>query len=777
MGHPQDEILFQARITLGALFDFGKALKVKVAARNDADNGFPLNVVSHVFERVDGERACRLKHDPLDIEHFNQCGAKPVFADLKVCLVIECTQFLKGELAYFGNGCAIDERVNTLKSDWLACVLGRSEAGATSRLNKGIVGFAAEVGCDTSRQPPAAHGQNDKVWCLAELLFNFCGDCGLPHDDIICVKGWQEDTLLGLAISFGSGEGFIKKVTDEFDFDKLATKGLCLHDLLAGRCDRHKDPPAHAKVFAHESNALGVVARTCADKERRVGAAFHSVGHSVKRTANFVRAHRCEVFTFEQNVCAVDLGQVRIALERGGFKDSTEGLGDLAGGGLDVIHLVLFYHESPQSKGLRLQRRVKRATSRQTRQEEITMSAPKKVVLAYSGGLDTSIILKWLETEYGCEVVTFTADLGQGEELEPARAKAELMGVKDIYIEDVREEFVRDFVFPMFRANAVYEGLYLLGTSIARPLISKRLVEIAEEVGADAVAHGATGKGNDQVRFELACYALNPDIKVIAPWREWDLTSRTKLIDFAEKHQIPIAKDKRGEAPFSVDANLLHTSSEGKVLEDPAEMAPDYVYQRTVSPEDAPNEAEYIEVGFERGDAVSINGEAMSPATILTKLNELGGKHGIGRLDFVENRFVGMKSRGIYETPGGTVLLEAHRGIEQITLDSGAGHLKDSLMPRYAELIYNGFWYSPEREMLQAAIDKSQEHVTGTVKLKLYKGAATCVGRWSDHSLYSEAHVTFEDDAGAYDQKDAAGFIQLNALRLKLLATRNRRFK
>jgi len=406
-----------------------------------------------------------------------------------------------------------------------------------------------------------------------------------------------------------------------------------------------------------------------------------------------------------------------------------------------------------------------------------SVSAPKKVVLAYSGGLDTSIILKWLQTEYGCEVVTFTADLGQGEELDPARRKAELLGIKpeNIYIEDVREEFVRDFVFPMFRANAVYEGLYLLGTSIARPLISKRLIEIAEETGADAVAHGATGKGNDQVRFELAAYALNPDIKVIAPWREWDLTSRTRLIDFAEKNQIPIATDKRGEAPFSVDANLLHTSSEGKVLEDPAIMAPDYVYQRTVHPEDAPNEPEFIEIGFEAGDAVSINGEMMSPATILTALNEYGGKHGIGRLDLVEGRFVGMKSRGIYETPGGTVLLEAHRGIESITMDRGAMHLKDELMPKYAELIYNGFWYSPEREMLQAAIDASQTHVTGTVRIRLYKGAASCVGRWSDHSLYSEEHVTFEDDAGAYDQKDAAGFIQLQALRLKLIAMRNKR--
>jgi argininosuccinate synthase len=407
--------------------------------------------------------------------------------------------------------------------------------------------------------------------------------------------------------------------------------------------------------------------------------------------------------------------------------------------------------------------------------ERCPMSAPKKVVLAYSGGLDTSIILKWLQTEYGCEVVTFTADLGQGEELEPARKKAEMMGASAVYIEDLREEFVRDFVFPMFRANALYEGLYLLGTSIARPLISKRLIEIAEETGADAVAHGATGKGNDQVRFELSAYALNPEIKVIAPWREWDLTSRTKLIDFAEKNQIPIARDKRGEAPFSVDANLLHTSSEGKVLEDPAIEAPDYVYQRTVDPEKAPDTPEYVEITFEKGDAVAIDGEALSPATLLTRLNELGGMHGIGRLDLVEGRFVGMKSRGIYETPGGTILLEAHRGIEQITLDRGAAHLKDELMPRYAELIYNGFWFSPEREMLQALIDKSQEHVTGTVRLKLYKGSVRTVGRWSDHSLYSESHVTFEEDAGAYDQKDAAGFIKLNALRLRLIAMRNRR--
>src|ERR1700754_2990499 len=398
----------------------------------------------------------------------------------------------------------------------------------------------------------------------------------------------------------------------------------------------------------------------------------------------------------------------------------------------------------------------------------------KKVVLAYSGGLDTSIILKWLQTELGAEVITFTADLGQGGELEPARRKAEMMGIKDIRVVDVREEFVADFVFPMFRANAVYEGTYLLGTSIARPLISKHLVEIAKETGADAVSHGATGKGNDQVRFELSAYALNPDIKVIAPWREWDLTSRTRLIEFAEAHQIPVSKDKRGEAPFSTDANLLHTSSEGKVLEDPWDEVPDYVYSRTVNPEDAPDAPETITIDFERGDGVALNGEAMSPATLLAALNELGRRHGIGRLDLVENRFVGMKSRGMYETPGGTIYHLAHRGIEQITLDRGAAHLKDELMPRYAELIYNGFWFSPEREMLQAAVDHSQAKVTGTVRLKLYKGGVHVIGRKSPYSLYSEKVVTFEDDQGAYDQRDAAGFIKLNALRLRLLGRRDR---
>ncbi|WP_300530199.1 argininosuccinate synthase [Maricaulis sp.] len=397
-----------------------------------------------------------------------------------------------------------------------------------------------------------------------------------------------------------------------------------------------------------------------------------------------------------------------------------------------------------------------------------------KIVLAYSGGLDTSVILKWLQEEYNAEVVTFTADLGQGEELGPARAKAEAAGVSEIFIEDLREEFVRDFVYPMVRANAVYEGLYLLGTSIARPLISKRLVEIAHETGADAVAHGATGKGNDQVRFELGVYALDPDLRVIAPWREWDLTSRTKLIEYAESRGIDVPTDKRGEAPFSVDANLWHTSSEGKMLEDPSEEAFEMVYQRTLRPEDAPDQPEYITLEFEAGDAVALNGEALSPAKLLTALNELGRRHGIGRLDLVENRFVGMKSRGIYETPGGEILMAAHRGIEQLTLDRGAGHLKDELMPRYAKLVYEGFWFSPEREMLQAAIDKSQEFVSGEVRLKLYKGSVNVVGRSSPASLYSLEHVTFEDD-DVYDQKDAQGFIRLNALRLQLLAQRRRR--
>lgn len=405
------------------------------------------------------------------------------------------------------------------------------------------------------------------------------------------------------------------------------------------------------------------------------------------------------------------------------------------------------------------------------------MADVKRVVLAYSGGLDTSVILKWLQTTYGCEVVTFTADLGQGEELEPARKKAEMLGIKPehIFVEDVREEFVRDYVFPMFRANALYEGQYLLGTSIARPLIAKKQIEIARKVGGDAVSHGATGKGNDQVRFELSYYALEPEIKIIAPWREWDLRSREMLIAFAESHQIPIAKDKRGEAPFSVDANLLHSSSEGKVLEDPAIEAPEMVYMRTIAPEDAPDKATYITIDFEKGDAVAIDGEALSPASLLTRLNALGKENGIGRLDLVENRFVGMKSRGVYETPGGTILIAAHRGIESITLDRGAAHLKDELMPRYAELIYNGFWFSPEREMLQALIDKSQELVTGRVRLKLYKGNVTVVGRESPYSLYNQDLVTFEEGAVAYDHRDAAGFIKLNALRLRTLANRDRK--
>ena len=406
-----------------------------------------------------------------------------------------------------------------------------------------------------------------------------------------------------------------------------------------------------------------------------------------------------------------------------------------------------------------------------------TPSKIKKVVLAYSGGLDTSIILKWLQETYGAKVVTFTADLGQGEEIEPARKTAELLGIKkeNIFIEDLREDFVRDYVFPMFRANTLYEGVYLLGTSIARPLISKRQIEIARATGADAVCHGATGKGNDQVRFELGYYALEPSIKIISPWREWDFKSREDLIAFAEQHQIPVPKDKRGEAPFSVDANLLHSSSEGKVLEDPNEEPPPYVYMRTVAPEDAPDEATIVTIGFKKGDAVSINGTPMSPATLLATLNDLGRDNGIGRVDLVENRYVGMKSRGVYETPGGTILLDAHRAMESLTLDRDAGHLKDSLMPRYAELVYNGFWFAPEREMLQALIDKSQEHVEGEVRLKLYKGNVIVIGRASPTSLYDPELVTFEDDKGAYDQKDAEGFIRLNALRLRTLEMRNRR--
>lgn len=390
-----------------------------------------------------------------------------------------------------------------------------------------------------------------------------------------------------------------------------------------------------------------------------------------------------------------------------------------------------------------------------------------KVVLAYSGGLDTSVILKWLEEKYECEVVTFTADLGQGAELNDAKEKAQSHGVKEIFIEDLREDFVKNYVFPMFRANTLYEGKYLLGTAIARPLIAKRQIEIAHEVGADAVCHGATGKGNDQVRFELAYYGLDSNIKVIAPWREWDLDSRTKLIDFAEKHQINITKDKRGEAPFSVDANLLHTSSEGKLLEDPSVECPEDVYQRTISPEKAPDEPTYIEIGFFEGDPISINGNKLSPAEILTELNRIGGENGVGRLDFVENRSVGMKSRGIYETPGGTILLEAHRGIEQITLDREACHLKDELMPKYAELIYNGYWFSSERIMLQKLIDESQRNVSGEVRIKIYKGSAVVVGRSSEQSLYSLEHVTFEEDS-VYDQTDAEGFIKINALRLRL---------
>jgi len=397
----------------------------------------------------------------------------------------------------------------------------------------------------------------------------------------------------------------------------------------------------------------------------------------------------------------------------------------------------------------------------------------KKVVLAYSGGLDTSVILRWLQETYGCDVVTFTADLGQGEELGPARTKAEMMGAKEIFVEDLREEFVRDYVFPMFRANALYEGVYLLGTSIARPLIAKRQIDIALATGADAVAHGATGKGNDQVRFELGYYALKPDIKVIAPWREWDLNSRSRLIEYAERHQIPIARDKRGEPPYSTDANLLHISYEGKALEDPWVAPDEDMFTRSVAPEAAPDQATWVEIDFEAGDPVAVDGEKLSPAKLLTRLNELGGANGVGRADIVENRFVGMKSRGVYETPGGTILYAAHRAIESLTLDRGAAHLKDELMPRYAELVYNGFWFSPERQMIQSLVDESQKQVTGTVRLKLYKGSVAVAGRKSAKSLYKQDYVTFEADS-VYNQRDAEGFIKLNALRLRLLNLRGR---
>ncbi|MGV1893300.1 argininosuccinate synthase [Agrobacterium vitis] len=398
----------------------------------------------------------------------------------------------------------------------------------------------------------------------------------------------------------------------------------------------------------------------------------------------------------------------------------------------------------------------------------------KKLVLAYSGGLDTSVVLKWLQVTYGCEIITFTADLGQGEELEPARQNAQRLGIEDIRIVDLREEFVRDFVFPMMRANALYEGQYLLGSSIARPLIAKHLISIAQDVGADAIAHGATGKGNDQVRFELAANALDPSISVIAPWRIWSIQSRTQLIEYAQTHQITIPHDKLGEAPFSTDANLLHTSTEGKALEDPSVVAPAHVYQRTVDPIHAPDVPDIITIGFEKGDAISLNGENLSPAALLTKLNSLGGRHGIGRLDLVENRFIGMKSRGIYETPGGTILLAAHRGIESITLDRAAAHLKDEIMPRYAELVYNGFWFAPEREMLQALIDRSQDYVAGEVTVSLYKGQARVIARTSPYSLYSMDLVTFEEGSGSYDHHDAEGFIRLNGLRLKSWGARNR---
>ena len=401
------------------------------------------------------------------------------------------------------------------------------------------------------------------------------------------------------------------------------------------------------------------------------------------------------------------------------------------------------------------------------------MSKINKVVLAYSGGLDTSVIVKWLQETYQCEVVTYTADLGQGEEVEPARAKAEALGVKEIYIEDVREEFVRDYVFPMFRANTIYEGEYLLGTSIARPLIAKKMIEVANKTGADAISHGATGKGNDQIRFELGAYALKPGVHVIAPWREWDLSSRESLLAYCDKHDIHVEK-KKGKSPYSMDANLLHISYEGDILEDPWQEPEEEMWRWSVSPENAPNEPTYLELTYEKGDIVAINGEALSPATILANLNEVGGANGIGRLDIVENRYIGMKSRGCYETPGGTIMMKAHRAIESITLDKESAHLKDSVMPKYAELVYNGYWWSPERKALQALIDETQHYVNGIVRVKLYKGNVVVVGRKSEDSLFDEKIATFEDDGGSYDQKDAEGFIKLNALRLRIAAGKGR---
>ncbi len=663
------------------------------------------------------------------------------------------------------------------------CGKGGGQAGSAFGFDKaegGLRCIVAHVAGDTGGKPAPTDGQDDKVGRPAQLVKDFDGYRGLAFDHIIIIEGRQEMRAFFNTVKLRCGEGLVKIVANQDDFDIIAPKSAGLVDLLLRRGHRHEDGALNVKVTAGEGHSLGVISCRGADELTLIRVGGAHLSHGIIGAAQFVAADRGQVFAFQPNLGAILARQEVIPLQWRAREKVAQGAGGLAGGVGKLGHRQDVPHGAHLCKAWAHWLGLPFDTNpgnRESESQEAPMQKPKKVVLAYSGGLDTSIILKWLQTEYGCEVITFTADLGQGEELEPARQKAVLMGIKpeNIHIVDVREEFVRDFVFPMFRANALYEGLYLLGTSIARPLISQHLVRLAHEHGADAVAHGATGKGNDQVRFELSAAALDPSIKVIAPWRLWDLTSRTKLLEFAEANQIPIAKDKRGEAPFSVDANLLHTSSEGKVLENPAEEAPEFVYQRVVPVEQAPDKAEMVEIGFERGDAVSINGERLSPATILARLNEIGGKHGVGVLDLVENRFVGMKSRGLYETPGGTILLEAHRGIEQITLDSGAGHLKDSIMPRYAELIYNGFWFSPEREALQALIDKTQEHVTGTVRVKLYKGSARTVARWSDHSLYSEKHVTFEEDAGAYDQKDAQGFITLNALRLRLIASRNAR--
>ena len=803
----QNEVFLYAFKAHRALFDLWQALKVKVAARCDADHSATSNLIPEIFQSVDRQRSGRLKNDAFHVQHLKHCAADTILWRGKNMGRFCRSQRFEGQIPEPRHGCPVDKTIDLRERHRLSGSDRCSKAFsafrfdvAQSRPGRSLGKIAGQPG----REPAPAHRHDHKIRGLAELIHDLSRNRRLALNDIRIIKGRQKERALTGAEGLGRGEGLIKVIARQNNLDIAAAEHARLINLLLRRGDRHEDRTLHTEMTAGIGHPLRMVARAGTDETAHFRTGRADFAHRVKGTAKLIAAHRRQILAFNPDISTISLRKQIVTLQRRNLKEITKcGHGVTDSGGksghqrtLNTGRMAPLYTFeegkarkictdgpggaiTPVEGGLQCLPGGENGANRNSASwsGRYLMTAPKKVVLAYSGGLDTSIILKWLQTEYGCEVVTFTADLGQGEELEPARQKALLLGIKEenIHIIDLREEFVRDFVFPMFRANAVYEGQYLLGTSIARPLISKYLVELAQKSGADAVAHGATGKGNDQVRFELGVAALDPAIKTIAPWRLWDLTSRTKLLEFAEANQIPIAKDKRGEAPFSVDANLLHTSSEGRVLENPADEFPEYVLQRVVPVEQAPDEAEMVEITFEKGDAVAINGEAMSPATILTKLNELGGKHGVGVLDLVENRFVGMKSRGVYETPGGTILLEAHRGIEQITLDSGAGHLKDSIMPRYAELIYNGFWFSPEREALQALIDKTQEHVSGTVRVKLYKGSARTVARWSEHSLYSEKHVTFEEDAGAYDQRDAAGFIHLNALRLKLIATRNAR--